>query len=143
MSFILIKSFSDNVMTPKFASHYTFSISLLARMSHWKSNSYWIHSHSSKIHFCSVVKHSGNWIITKMSQLSLYEQNWNVMVVNFSQIVILHGPFLSGCERRKKEPVSFGPHKRMNGNGNVQNGKKDYVLKWTIIIICSYIDCLW
>jgi len=27
-------------MTPKFASHLTFSISLLARMSHWKSNSY-------------------------------------------------------------------------------------------------------
>lgn len=126
--FMQIKSFSDNVMTPKFASHYNFSISLQARMSYWKSNSYWLRSHSSKIHICSVMKHSDNCILTKKR---LYEQNCNVMVVNFSQIIkITENRDMGGQNTRhnsclglggggntwKKEPVSFGPHLWMNGN---------------------------
>lgn len=163
--FMQIKSFSDNVMTPKFASHYTFSISLQARMSHWKSNSFWLRSHSSKIHFCSVMKHSDNCIISKVSQLSLSEQNCNVMVVNFSQIIKMTGnsdmgwsenktQFLFGFGRRR-EHMKKGTSKfwitymdewelgGWTGIGNVQNAKQNYMLTLSIITICSNIDCLW
>lgn len=78
------------------------------------------------------MKHSDNCIITKVIQLSLYEQNCNATVVSFSQIIKItknrdmgwseyKTQFLFGFGRRrehmkKKEPVSFGPHMWMNGN---------------------------